>query len=194
MRLLIGPNEVDEFLCALSREGIFLEIYRYTETDSSGRLHLKWRNASSFLKGWGRWFSRLEEYLYPLLNRAGLSTREMYNEYMRSDAWDARRDRIMRKRGPACEHCGWNGVVQLHHLTYERLYEELDEDLELLCISCHEAADERRKYEKAFRTWARKVRCVEVDELDCERDKARLRRMFDHWYTGKGGVVPEPSR
>lgn len=36
-----------------------------------------------------------------------------------------------------CERCHENRMDHVHHLTYERLYNELLEDLQGLCADCH---------------------------------------------------------
>lgn len=51
-------------------------------------------------------------------------------------------------RGQHCEGCGVAKRLQLHHLTYERLYDERPEDLLILCPLCHEKV-ERGKDEGA---------------------------------------------
>ena len=62
-----------------------------------------------------------------------------YYEYLVSPWWTARKAAVIRYRGYRCQRCGLkpsNGL-QLHHRTYVRLFRELPEDLELLCVDCH---------------------------------------------------------
>lgn len=49
---------------------------------------------------------------------------------------DKKRDSIRRKR-KKCEVCQSKEDLHVHHLTYENLYNEKDEDLILVCKSCH---------------------------------------------------------
>lgn len=63
-----------------------------------------------------------------------------YLAYLRSAPWKAKRKRILTERGAKCEVCGAAGrdvALSLHHLTYVRLYDELDGDLLVTCASCH---------------------------------------------------------
>ncbi len=62
-----------------------------------------------------------------------------YAEYLRSQEWRKRRETIIRQRGKKCERCGTGRytTVQVHHLTYERVGAENDDDLVLLCRNCH---------------------------------------------------------
>ena len=63
-----------------------------------------------------------------------------YESYVKTDCWQIRRDAYVSRYGPACEVCG-NSIdgLDVHHLTYERLGVELDDDLMGLCRLCHSA-------------------------------------------------------
>lgn len=76
-----------------------------------------------------------------------MSRSVFYEQHLRSSYWEDLKRRALNRSGRSCERCGWLilGPYQshLHHKTYERLgHEELD-DVELLCISCHEEEHER---------------------------------------------------
>jgi hypothetical protein len=64
-----------------------------------------------------------------------------YISYLRSAEWSQLRSRLLTERGAECECCGSSKRIQLHHLTYERIFEERDEDLMLLCPICHESVE-----------------------------------------------------
>lgn len=59
--------------------------------------------------------------------------------HLESPEWQALRARLIPARGKKCEQCGNPERLTLHHITYERLGEELDDDLLVLCWSCHDA-------------------------------------------------------
>lgn len=72
-----------------------------------------------------------------------------YREYMRSTLWEWR---ARKARSDACSYCAVCGrsplgsrarKMDVHHLTYERLGNELPEDLQVLCRECHDAAHGR---------------------------------------------------
>ena len=81
-------------------------------------------------------------------------TRVWYEAYLGSKAWYYRRQRLIRERSRRCEECHREPDVLtskaaglparrsliLHHLTYERVGNESDEDLRLLCKECHREA------------------------------------------------------
>lgn len=60
-----------------------------------------------------------------------------YQKYLQSAEWkELRRQVILRAKG-TCERCKEWPVVNVHHLTYERLGKELLEDLLGVCTKCH---------------------------------------------------------
>ncbi len=66
--------------------------------------------------------------------------RVKYDAYMRSQEWAAFRITIFAERGRRCERCGTrNGVMHLHHLTYARFTHELPQDVQIVCVPCHES-------------------------------------------------------
>lgn len=60
-----------------------------------------------------------------------------YADYLQTEHWAQVRKHKIAKTGRQCEKCGRTGNVDVHHLTYERLGEELMEDLQVLCPICH---------------------------------------------------------
>jgi hypothetical protein len=82
----------------------------------------------------------------------GWEWRRRYRAHLASARWKNIRQDLFRLRGNRCERCGhghWR--LEVHHKTYERLGRERASDLEVVCPTCHEAADRDRE-----RTAARK--------------------------------------
>jgi len=63
--------------------------------------------------------------------------KDKYYKYLNSTEWANIKLDVMQHRGKACELCGSNLNLQLHHKTYENAFEEEPEDLILLCRNCH---------------------------------------------------------
>ena len=62
-----------------------------------------------------------------------------YSDYiLRSDQWAEKRRRIIKRSRGVCERCLLHSVDDIHHLTYENVFNEPDEDLWGLCRGCHE--------------------------------------------------------
>lgn len=71
-----------------------------------------------------------------------------YSEYLLTSVWHYRRNEALKRAGHTCHRCGVKRQLQVHHLSYERLGNEIDEDLEVLCKGCHlghHAADAKEK-------------------------------------------------
>lgn len=94
-----------------------------------------------------------------------------HRRYIASKAWKQRRASVVMRSNLACERCGATfgtaAALDVHHKTYERLGHERDTDLEVLCSSCHQVADQQRAeigrlradqalYDARFHGWATK--------------------------------------
>jgi hypothetical protein len=56
---------------------------------------------------------------------------------LRSTAWKKKREACIERSNQWCEICRKALAVQAHHLTYKRLGDEADEDLQAVCVTCH---------------------------------------------------------
>jgi hypothetical protein len=63
---------------------------------------------------------------------------KFYKNYLTSPDWRARRNARLHHARWCCERCGQRRHLHVHHRTYERLGCERLEDLEVLCLDCHE--------------------------------------------------------
>jgi hypothetical protein len=61
-----------------------------------------------------------------------------YLYYLQSDEWKELSQRVKEKAGWKCSECGSRENLEVHHLTYDRLFNECIEDLVCLCSQCHE--------------------------------------------------------
>lgn len=107
-----------------------------------------------------------------------------YQEYIVSNAWKAKRVSILEKR-QRCQRCGllrnlckffYGRDLNLHHLTYERLGHELDSDIQVLCVACHEIVEHFILEEK--NSTKRTFMGFPVKEIKCTRCGDIL--MFSH--------------
>jgi hypothetical protein len=64
---------------------------------------------------------------------------QQYTDYLNSPEWREKRKKRLRHDNYRCRTC-WNTErLQVHHCTYERLYDEWLDDLITLCEDCHAA-------------------------------------------------------
>ena len=114
---------------------------------------------------------------------------ELYRRRINSPEWDLLRLRLLFERGGRCERCGRRGEksspLQVHHKTYDRLGQEVDEDLELVCHVCHPKADAEREQEVEGERW----RCrldgwatkVYGEDWDERQDYEAVEERFENW-------------
>ena len=77
-------------------------------------------------RGW----RRPKEY-FPILSRVD------YRLYLLTTYWAKKRVWAIRKNGGRCHYCQGDEHIQVHHLSYDRLWHERLTDLEVVCSSCH---------------------------------------------------------
>ena len=64
--------------------------------------------------------------------------------YLASRYWRDFRAKTIRERGGCCELCTAKDDLFLHHVSYLRLFEELPEDVQILCKFCHSSQPSKR--------------------------------------------------
>ncbi len=64
--------------------------------------------------------------------------RSRYEQHLRSDKWREICRLVKRRDRGICQECLESVGEHVHHLTYERMGDELLSDLVLLCRGCHE--------------------------------------------------------
>lgn len=65
-----------------------------------------------------------------------MSDKNKYNQYLRSKDWKRKRNDIIRLI-KKCEVCGSKKSLEVHHLHYKNIFNELYSDLKLMCKRCH---------------------------------------------------------
>ncbi len=66
-------------------------------------------------------------------------------EYLQTPHWKRKREDKLRAVGRRCQVCNHGpDTLEVHHRTYERLGQELDEDLTVLCRACHSTFHDHR--------------------------------------------------
>ncbi len=62
-----------------------------------------------------------------------------YKEYLKSNTWKIKRDKVVKRANNWCEICKVNRAWQVHHKTYKRIFRERLSDLVATCETCHKA-------------------------------------------------------
>jgi len=76
-----------------------------------------------------------------------------YKTYIKSQAWEDRKNALFRERPRKCEICGVSSWIQVHHLRYDKkLYgSEPSEDLAILCGFHHQDYHDKNGVQKDCR-------------------------------------------
>lgn len=69
----------------------------------------------------------------------GSLQRVEYLQYIKSKAWKAKRAKVLARAGGRCERCKDTNAAHVHHRTYAHFKRERMEDLEAVCVPCHQA-------------------------------------------------------
>lgn len=63
--------------------------------------------------------------------------RARYDAYLQTPAWKTKRDTVMERDNYLCQGCRHAKATEVHHLTYEHIFDELLFELEAVCDDCH---------------------------------------------------------
>lgn len=80
----------------------------------------------------------------PKGKRLRVQTWATYAEYLLTEHWQYMRQRMLARARYACNFCGCNRQLHVHHRTYERIGRERPEDLVVLCAECHSSVHDLR--------------------------------------------------
>lgn len=67
--------------------------------------------------------------------------KQRYQEYLRTEYWRQLKEKMRELAKGRCEDCGLHEnivALQLHHQCYDRIGQEEESDLRLICEECHE--------------------------------------------------------
>lgn len=70
---------------------------------------------------------------------------EYYQDYITSNEWRAKRDRVLRRANGVCEGCGLHRPEHVHHQTYQNLGAEFLFELVAICRDCHQRIHPHRE-------------------------------------------------
>jgi hypothetical protein len=68
----------------------------------------------------------------------------LYQFYLVSSPWKDIREQVIRRCDGMCEECGSFTFLNIHHLTYDRVFMEDLKDLKALCDECHAEVHQRK--------------------------------------------------
>lgn len=103
---------------------------------------------------------------------------EQYQRYLQSREWCEKREVIKERASNICERCKYYPLDHVHHLTYERIYNELLTDLQGICRDCHEYIHAKSDYDPASLPNAGESLYLTENRIDA----FALRKIFQYVY------------
>lgn len=80
-----------------------------------------------------------------------------YQQYLQSSHWCKIKAQYRKRYQRVCYLCSSRDNLQLHHVTYDRIREELLTDLVYLCVNCHSFIHQDSKEARELRAWINPV-------------------------------------
>ena len=65
---------------------------------------------------------------------------EWYREYLKSPEWKLKREKVLKRAKNICEGCAEETAIEVHHISYANIGDELLFQLVALCEDCHRKA------------------------------------------------------
>jgi hypothetical protein len=132
-----------------------------------------------------------------------------YRAYINSPEWKARASYYKALAGNRCRVCNTDTeTLDAHHRTYERLGQELDSDITVLCRSCHSLFETHKrtgrtpdtvgykveKWLRAIRDWKKFLYGTVVAQLTkCEFDGKTVTMEFQQEHQVLADVINKHS-
>lgn len=88
---------------------------------------------------------RLSNFFRTLVDQAR-QYRYPYHLYLKTGHWGTTRAAALQRAQHRCELCNATDRLQVHHKTYERLWQEQPQDLIVLCRNCHAKFHDKLPY------------------------------------------------
>jgi len=122
---------------------------------------LKQKNKLKSIGKRERWQSK-KIYWQPFFTRTDKVGKDFidYNEYINSDKWVERKKLYYKNNKKKCICCETTKDIQLHHITYNSLGNELDKDIAPICEKCHKEFHKKHNHNDklGFLRFARNIR------------------------------------
>lgn len=140
-----SQNSIGQFLFKRNSKQDLLRKQELEERIAAFKDELTYANAIRSVAGEVT-VPQLKEFILQKEQETQKSVR--YQEYLKSTTWRKRAEEAKARAGNRCQICNRSRAeVQLeaHHRTYERLGNELPEDITVLCRDCHQLYEDNKQ-------------------------------------------------
>lgn len=108
---------------------------------------------------------------------ADLNYKPAYDRYIQSEEWAYKRQKILERDGYKCVVCKETNNLNVHHLTYVHLGNELPTELVTLCNKCHAAYHSIEKMRYELHAQLEEERQQEYQEIRDKREEEELQKI-----------------
>ena len=84
------------------------------------------------------WYTRKSKEYGEARKRYRKKRVDSYGDYLSSDIWKKKRNKVMERANGICEGCGDSPAVEVHHISYEHVEHEFLFELVAVCSECHD--------------------------------------------------------
>ncbi len=139
--------------------------------------------------------------LFRRYNRKKTLWRLVYNKYLASDEWKAKRKEWIIAAKNTCISCKdvfGDGGLHIHHIHYRTIGDEKDSDIRVVCRGCHKMLDEHRVLARTGtrvgRKWNKRLNGWQLHKHTLTRQEAQddLCRFLES--EGKDDEIPYAMR
>lgn len=78
------------------------------------------------------------------IRRPKIWTKQLYQEYLKSEWWQQRRKLALSRAGYRCQVCARTDMLEVHHNCYDNLGGEPDVDLFVMCRPHHQLYEDNK--------------------------------------------------
>ena len=103
-----------------------------------------------------------------------------YYDYLQSNEWQVKRNQLFDLKGRVCERCNKDlkgKIADVHHKTYENIFNEKLDDLEVLCRPCHQEEHKDKRHSKDKKPKNKISFHKKCEMLKTKKGRKKLRKM-----------------
>ena len=87
---------------------------------------------------------KIQDYLIDRTEKLEFTGHVFYEEYLKSDEWIKRRNLVLKRDKHLCQCCLEETASEVHHHTYDQIFDEFLFDLVSVCRKCHERVHQKK--------------------------------------------------
>ncbi len=95
-------------------------------------------------------FTYRKEFSHQLKVEKNNDAFQKYNFYLQSDQWKLKRKKVLERDKNVCQACLTNKAEEVHHLTYDNIFDEFLFELVSVCKNCHNEIENNKRIKRGY--------------------------------------------